>query len=254
MKQRILALCLLMIPWWNPYAETMLNQWGIESIDRIELKMAPLIRKKKTLYLPLRPVLFESNKNLHRLKKEIEIFNEIYANCKIQIKSPIQVSIYKSHRLPLSFTSQANYLPWDNPEQGPQTQKAWGQLARKHFQFGIPVLYLNESHNRPGLIGASRNFRMTRPRQKAIIKEHAPFAVYLTDIARKQITKKRSFKMNLYTLSHELGHILFNEGHHGDHDNIMAAGNVRKAHGITKKQCRKARRFVMQYKKLIEQY
>jgi hypothetical protein len=249
---RVWILLALLFSQSSTWSKTQL-QFGLEEMEHHLINIKQNKVKKKLLELPIVLIAFKDTQDLDRSLKEINLFNKIFQTCSIQTIKKVPYITIDNHQYPAEFISGKTHLPWEDKDL--ELQKVWGNIEKSYAHLGIPIFYFNRSYNNGSLVGSTRNFRYIRPKNKKLMENFSPFAVYLTDISRSQvITKNRDYQFNLTSFSHELGHILFNESHHQKAQNLMASGKVRKGQKLSQKQCDKARRFIQQIDKYKAQF
>lgn len=206
--------------------------------------------------LPITLVAFKETFNFERIQDEVDLLNGAFYQCGIQLPSKINVRIFESPEIPLSyFCGSDNYrFPSAGDEQ-------WGLLLREYESEGIPVVYLKRSISGGPLSTGSAQFTLSQERKNNTkpfswserwAEAFFPkFTVYLSDYLDPELSNRLDYKKSNLTLSHELGHILFDEGHNDRRKNLMYdfEDEEKKGRGqkITREQCMRARNFLDTY-------
>lgn len=210
---------------------------------------------------------FDKTFSQKRVQDDLDKVNEIFGQCGIQLAPQINVQIFESTQdQDLSYAGSLFGEP--NPKDA-----RWGKLQRHYMKEGIPVFLL--SYNDEGMgFGANLknkgvaiqtnssktntvNFKYKDELvKKRVTSTFPPYSIYLSDYEIPEIATINKRKDSVITLSHELGHILFQEGHNNKKHNLMydfrSYPKNSVAQKISKEQCNKARSFINHYRDSVE--
>lgn len=221
--------------------------------------------KSQIRYLPVTLLAFEETFQQKRVQNEIDKFNQIYSQCGIQLSPEIPIHILSSQGISLVYTS------WDFGSCEPSNEY-WQVVQRRYAKGGIPITYLLHDGGDPRNAGSSQrresvrfqpSTEEVRKRQQALCPR---YAAYLHDYTKPPYLNRVQYENGIVTFSHEVGHLILDEGHNGDRPNFFHEGNLMasfdgdkkgpqrsKATKLTQEQCNKARRFIETYNPIEDQ-
>jgi len=217
--------------------------------------------KNDMIELSITILTFDSVYNETRIQDELDQFNKIYAHCGITLKSPVPIRIFSSQGLDLVFS--ANLFGMTQA-----TEAHWGFLQKQYEPQGIPVMILKYDDDRMGFgpelsnkgtaVIRGREIYENDESRKLAEKTFPQFSIFLTDYNDPHVAAKNIYEDAIVTLAHEVGHIVFQEGHNDSRHNLMrdfgGKGKSQRssATGISGEQCQKARQFIEGYTNRID--
>lgn len=206
--------------------------------------------------MPLQILLYKDSNSTEDVARHVKKAAQLFRSCGVNFGDSVEIRIFTTPGLPDTFT--LHFEPEDF---------VWEKLKRLYSIRGLPVIYLASNSRFRALEGQSFDARRNHPPEGGTVNLVAeffayfsPFGIYMTNLNRPG-QPRSSENTKLTTLAHELGHILFKEGHADSRRNIMYTQNLeyegdagRLRREITAAQCSKARTFVREYESLVSEF